>query len=154
MGYVVWLLFEVPKWYFSVVLLSPRAVLASPRSDGLLLISIVIPTIGIIGLIIGGVWGAVVRARGLLLFLMLPAASQILVAVAGLMKGQFREPSLYHLISVLLEIFVLLQIAGAGYLVFRSKGARLPATALAIFTSSYAIFASFVAAMAFTDLWV
>jgi hypothetical protein len=35
-------------------------------------------------------------------------------------------------------VFILLQIAGAGYLVFRSRGARLPGIALSVFTLSYA----------------
>ena len=49
---------------------------------------------------------------------------------------------------------MLLQIAGAGYIVWRLEGARWPAAAIAIFTSSYAFFAAFVAAMAFSDTWV
>ena len=141
MGNAVWLFFALPNWYFS-------SILESPWSGGSL---VVIPILGIISLIIGGVWGAVARRQELLIFLVLPAASQILVVVAGFMRGWIRDPSL---VGSILTVFMLLQIAGAGYLVFRSKGVRLAAAALAIFTSSYAAFASFIAMMAFRGAWL
>jgi hypothetical protein len=49
---------------------------------------------------------------------------------------------------------MLLRIVGAAYIVWWSEGARWPAAAIAIFTSSYALFAAFVAEMAFHDSWL
>ncbi len=139
MGNAIWLFFALPVWYFSTI--------AAPFSAGMLS---AIPALGIVCLIFGVVCGTLKRRLDLSMFLVLPAASQALVVVAGLMRGsltvQVSEP--------MLATFVLLQIAFAGYFVFRLKGARLPAVALAIFTSSYAFFAAFVAGMAFADRWL
>ena len=80
-------------------------------------------------------------------------ASQILVVVAGFLRGAFRyDPN--HIGAWILGIFMLLQIVGAAYIVWRLEGARWPAAAIAIFTSSYAFFAAFVASMAFSDDWL
>ena len=135
MGNAEWLFLALPMWYAGAI-------------------AMVIPAIGIAGLIIGIVWGAVARAPGLLFFLALPAASQVFVAIAGFMRGWFRNPLLQQTAGIVLLAFMLMQIAAAGYLVFRLKGARLPAIALAIFSLSYANFASLVAFMAFTEQWL
>ncbi len=84
------------------------------------------------------------------MFLLLPVASQVLVVVAGFMRGSLREEAN----QPILLAFLLLQIAVAAYFVFRLNGARLSAAALAVFTVSYALFAAFVAAMAFSDTWL
>ena len=139
MGNAVWLSFALPNWYFSALL--------APFSAGILT---AIPALGIVGLTIGAVWGLMKRRRGLLMFLLLSAASQVLVVVAGFMRGSLRDGA----DQPILLAFLLLQIVVAGFFVFRLKGARLPAAALAVFTVSYALFAAFVATMAFRDTWL
>jgi hypothetical protein len=88
-----------------------------------------------------------------LLFLLLFAASQILLVVAGFARGAFKHsPS--QGTPWIIWTFVLLQIAGAATIVWRLKGARGPAAAIAVLTSTYAFFAAFVASMALADDWV
>jgi len=139
MGNAAWLFLALPAWYFSTIL--------APFSAGVLT---AIPALGILCLAIGVVLGIVKRKTSLMIFLLLPAASQILVVIAGFMRGSLR----YDANQPILWTFLLLQIAAAGYIVWRLKGARRPAAALAVFTSSYAFFAAFVAAMAFSDTWL
>jgi hypothetical protein len=139
MGNAVWLFFALPDWYFSSIL--------APFGAGALSM---IPAAGIICLLIGGVWGAVKRRLGLLFFLLLPLLSQVLVAVAGYMRGDVGNTTS----QVVLSAFFWSQAGIAAYLVFRSKGARLPAVFLSLFCLSYAVFASFVASMSFGDVWL
>jgi len=141
MDNAVWLFLAVPAWYSSAII-SPFG--AGPLTE--------IPALGIASLAVGIVLGILSRKTSLLIFLLLPAASQILVVVAGFLRGAFRSDG--NQLSFWLSAFVLLQIACAAYLVWRLRGARRPATALAVFTSSYAFFAAFVAAMAFSDNWL
>lgn len=141
MGTAVWLFLAVPVWYSSSI--------TSPLSAGPLT---AIPAVGILSLAVGVVWGMLKRETRLVFFLLLPAASQILVVVAGFMRGAFESDSSH--LAFWTWTFMLLQIACAGYIVWRLKGARGPATALAVFTSSYALFAVFVATMAFADVWL
>lgn len=69
------------------------------------------------------------------------------------MRGAFQhDPN--QLTLWIIGTFMLLQIAGAAYLVWRLEGARLPAVAIAMFTSSYAFFAAFVGSMSFSDNWL
>jgi hypothetical protein len=137
MGNAIWLFFALPDWYFSTIL--------APFSTGVLT---VVPAVGIVALAVGAAWGVAKRRLGLSAFLVLPAASQALVVVAGFMRGTVGNA------EVIIWTFLLLQAVAAGYFVFRLKGARLPASALAVFALSYAFFASFVASMAFSDVWV
>jgi hypothetical protein len=139
MGNAIWLFFALPTWYFSSIL--------APFSAGMLSM---IPAAGIICLLVGGVWGAVKRRLGLLIFLLLPLSSQVLVAVAGLMRGEVDSETS----GVVLSAFFWSQLAVAAYFVFRLKGARLPAVLLGLFSLSYAVSASFVASMAFGDVWL
>ena len=97
--------------------------------------------------------GFVGHETSLWIFLLLPAASQTLVVVAGFLRGTLRHDP-HHVTRWVIRTFMLLQIVGAAYIVWWSEGARWPAAAIAIFTSSYAFFAAFVAAMAFSDTWV
>jgi hypothetical protein len=142
MGNALWLFWAVPSWYFATIV--------SPFSTGVLS---AIPSLGILSLAIGIVVGFARRETRLLVFLLLPATTQILVAVAGLSRGALqRDPN--HLSGWILGTFMLLQIAGAVCMVWRLGGARWPAAAIAMFTSTYALFAAFVAAMAFSDDWL
>ena len=135
----VWLFLALPKWYFSTILV--------PFSTNLLTL---IPMLGILSLAIGVLLGLLQGRRDLLLFLLLPAASQALVVISGLMRGEFPDGAS----DPYLWAFILLQVAAAGYLVFRLSGARWAATALAIFSVSYARFAALVAGMSFADIWL
>jgi hypothetical protein len=109
--------------------------------------------LGILSLAIGVVTGIAKREKRLLLFLLLPAASQILLVVAGFARGAFRH-NRSQLSLWIIWTFILLQIAGAAYLAWRLKGARVPAAATGVFTSSYAFIAAFVASMALNDDWL
>lgn len=142
MGNAIWLFWDVPFEYFSTIV--------SPFSADLLTI---VPVLGVLSLAIGVVAGIAKRERRLLIFLLPPAASQILLVVAGFNRGAFRhDPS--HLAYWIIWTFILFQIAGAAYLVWRLTGAKAPAAAMAVFTSSYAFFAAFVASMALADDWL
>lgn len=142
MGNAFWLFTVVPAWYCVTI--------ASPFGAGLLS---AIPAFGILSLAIGIVGGVAKREMRLTMFVLPIAASEILVAAAGFLRGTFRyDPN--YLVTWIVGAFVLFQIAGAAYVVWRLDGARWSAGALAIFTSSYALFAGFVAVMAFTDDWV
>ena len=142
MGNASWLFFAVPSWYWSTIF---APVGAGPLSA--------IPAIGGLSLAIGVVVGLAKRATSLWLFLLLPAASQLFVAIAGFLRGAFQhDPN--NVAGWVVCTFLLLQLVGAAYIVWRSAGARWPAAAIALFTSSYALFAAFVAGMAFADDWL
>ena len=104
-----------------------------------------------LSLLAGSIIGIVRRRRlQLLLLLVSVAVSETYVAIAGMLRGQVRGGA-----SVApLCIFLGLQVCLLGLLIYRSKGARLAATALALFCLTYALFAAFVAGMAFADDWL
>lgn len=139
MGNAIWLFFALPGLYFSSI--------HAAFSAGVLSM---IQAAGIVCLLVGGVWGAVMRRLELLIFLLLPLLSQVLVAVAGYMRGDVDSDT----IGVVLSVFFWSQVAIAAYFVFRLKGARLPAVFLSLFSLSYAVFASFIASMSFSDVWI
>ena len=142
MGNAIWLFWMVPVDYFWTIV--------SPFSTDLLTI---VPVLGILSLAIGVVTGIAKREKRLFLFLLLPAASQMLLIVAGFARGALRHnPN--HLSLWMFWTFILFQIAGAAYLAWRLKGARVPAAALGVFTSSYGFMAAFVASMALNDDWL
>jgi hypothetical protein len=141
-GNAIWLFWLVPVEYFSTIV--------APFSAGPLS---VIPALGTLSLAIGVVAGIAKREMRLLIFLLLPAASQILLVVAGFQRGAFQHDAI-QLGVWIIWTFMLLQIAGAAYVVWRLKGARGPAAAMAIFTSSYGLYAAFAASMAFHDDWL
>jgi hypothetical protein len=142
MGNAIWLFWDVPFEYFSTIV--------SPFSTDLLTI---VPVLGILSLAIGVVAGIAKREKRLLLFLLLPAASQILLVAAGFARGAFKHnPSPGP--PWIIWASILLQFLAAAYLVWRLKGARAPAAAIAVFTSSYAFMAALVASMALADDWL
>jgi hypothetical protein len=142
MSNAFWLFWAVPSWYFATI--------ASPLAAGPLT---AIPALGILCLAIGLLWGVAKRETGLLIFLMPLAASQLLVIVAGFLRGVFR-PDSYYMISWITGAFILFQIAASAYIVWRLRGARWSAAAITIFNLSYALHAGFVATMAFSDDWL
>ena len=76
--------------------------------------------------------GFVGHETSLWIFLLLPAASQTLVVVAGFLRGTLRHDP-HHVTRWVIRTFMLLQIVGAAYIVWWSEGARWPAAAIAIF---------------------
>jgi hypothetical protein len=136
MGDPVWNFLALPVTYFSTIFM--------PLSGGVVT---AVPALGVVGLIVGVIWGIVVRRRGLLLFLTLPVASHALVAVGDSMRRSLPPENGMTILCA----FLLLQLALAGYFIIRLKGARLPAAALAVFTSSYALLAAFFVMMGFPN---
>jgi hypothetical protein len=138
MGNALWFFMALAQWYFPCVL--------APFSAGPLTL---IPAVGVVCLAIGAILGMRARAPSLLFFGVLALISHAYVALAGFLRGTMHDSN-----SPMFLVFLLLQVVLAGYLVYRVKGARLPAIFLAIFTSTYAFFASFIAAMSFSDTWL
>lgn len=147
MANAIGLLVAVPLWYLLTV--------GFPLAAGALTL---VPAAGTLSLGLGVVLGAIRQRRDLLLFLLPFALSEILVGVAGAMRGQVRigeaDPALVDLVHGGLFIFMAVQVAISAYLVYLLKGARSSAIALAIFTVTYAAFAAFVATMSFSDTWL
>ena len=125
MDNAVGLFFSTPIFYFSTIL--------TPLYGGILSVA---PAIGIVCLTIGAVWGLIKRRRGLLIFLLLPIVGQVLLVAASIIRVPLHDEASFPILLA----FLFLQIAVAGYLIFRLKGARLPATLLTVFTLSYALF--------------
>jgi hypothetical protein len=141
MNNAAWLSLALPEWYFSTIL-APLG--AGPLSA--------IPAFGTACLGIGVVLGFAAGERSLFLFLIPAAITELFVAIAGAMRGLAPYDS--HILTVALSLFVGLQIILAIYLVFAMKGARLAATALALFSVTYAMFATFIAGMSITNDWL
>jgi hypothetical protein len=90
------------------------------------------------------------RERKLVAFLIPATASELLVAIAGALRGKLTEGAA----DVPLLLFIGLQLALATYLVRMTEDARRAAIFLALFSVTYALFAAFVAGMAFADTWL
>ena len=142
MNNAIWLLGALPSWFFD------RA--THPFSAGALTL---IPAIGLLSLALGVITGAIKRRRDLLWFLLPSALSQGLVAIAGIMRGQVPYSGITAL-TVGILTFMAAQFIICGYLIYRVKGARVSATALSVFSVTYATFSVFVAGMSFTDNWI
>jgi len=137
MGNAAWLFRVLPEWYFPTIF--------DPFGAGVLT---VIPAAGTICLIIGLMLTAMRPSPRLWLFLLPFLWSEAFVGFAGWQRGQF--PSAEWLILTFLGA----QVALAIGLVVYSKRAWMPAIAFALFSLSYAFFASFVAGMSFADDWL
>ena len=138
-GNALWLVSALPLY------LSP---VANPLGGDILSL---IPFIGSLALVGGAVVGIVQRRPSLLIFVVSPFISECYVAVAGALRGQLRGNAGF----VPASIFAVVQAAFLIWLItYRLKGARLAASALALFCASYAFFAWFVGAMAFADEWL
>lgn len=139
MGNALWLILALPQWYFSSLL--------TPLAAGPLTLA---PAVGALAFIAGVVDGVAIRQRRLFLFLIPFVFSEALVGIAGLLRGAAGGTAS----NFALVIFLVTQAALSGWLVYRVKGSRIPAAALAIFTLTYAAFAAFVATMSFSDTWL
>lgn len=147
MANALWLLLALPLWYFASV--------ASPFAAGALSL---VPAIGTLSLVIGLVLAFVQRRRELLLFLFPLALSELLMIIAGAMRGQVHmgqaSPALVNFANGGLFVFVAVQVAVSAYLFYLLKGARSAAAGLAIFSITYGVAAAFVAGMSFSDVWI
>ena len=139
-GNALWLLSALPLWY--------RSAVANPLRLGIFSL---IPFIGSLALVGGVVVGILQRRPLLLIFVASPVMSECYVAAAGALRGQVRGNA--GLIPA--SIFAAVQAAFLiWFLIYSLKGARLAASALALFCASYAFFAWFVGAMAFANDWL
>jgi len=109
-----------------------------------------IPFIGTVALVAGAVLGILRRRPLLFVFLLSPFLSECYVGIAGALRGQLRGNASLGPVC----IFAVIQTWLILFPVYRLKGARLPASALALFCMSYGLFAWFVGAMAFADDWL
>jgi hypothetical protein len=117
-----------------------------PSGEWLLLI----PFTGAASLLSGVVlWLRQGRPR-LYLFLFSPAASLLLVFIAGIFRGKVGG----DVATPLLVGFLAGQAAFLAYALYRCRVSWMPAVLFAYGFFAYAIFSSFVAAMAFTGQWI
>jgi hypothetical protein len=139
-GNALWLFSALPLWYVSPI--------ANPLGAGVFSL---IPFVGGLALVVGAVIGIVQRRPSLIYFVVSPFLSECYVAVAGALRGQLRGAA--GLVPA--SVFAVVQAAFLiWFLIYRLRGARLAAFALALFCASYAFFAWFVGGMAFADDWL
>ena len=139
MGNAFWLFTALPKWFFSSVL--------SPFGAGALTL---IPAIGTVCLVLGVVLAIRLRIGALWTFAIPALISQVFVAMAGYFRGAFTNSSA----GPILTGFLTIQMALSFYLVYRQRKQWPPASLLAVFNIAYALYAWFIATMAFTDQWL
>ena len=137
MNDILWLFVSTPKWF----------VLNSVRFDGPLN---ALPALGVAALVVGLILAVIRREWRLTAFLVPFFASQILLVIAGLTRGQVPQGSA----DIILYAFLALQAVLAGILIWRFRDSRLAASALAVFSLCYALFASFVATNAMANSWL
>jgi hypothetical protein len=135
------LLLTLPKTFFSA--------LAAIHTSGVAVVGLVSWT-GTIGLAVGMIEGIRRRQAKLLWLSLSPLLSHVLIASAFLLQGQIHG----KLVSWITWPFLAFQMALLSFLVFRFKGARVPAVSLSIFGMTYALFSAFISTMAFTDTWL
>ena len=140
MGDAIGLALVLPRWYLGAVL--------TPLSAGLLTF---VPAVGTLCLVAGVAIGGLRREVRLLPFTLPFALTEVLAAVAGALRGRFRD---HPTGGIVLLAFLVVQLLLPIYLAYSQKGARLPATLLAIFSVTYAAHGAFVAAMSFDDSWL
>ena len=139
MGDAVSLFFGSPKWFFSNLI--------DPFAVGVLSL---VPFVGILCLAAGVALGIRKREKSLWKFGFPFLASQVLVAVAGFLRGEVDSSQS----PIVLLTFMAVILGWSLFLVYKAKGARIPALLLAVFTVSYASYASFVSWMSFSDTWM
>ncbi|HZT35270.1 MAG TPA: hypothetical protein VFA15_05080 [Nitrososphaera sp.] len=106
-----------------------------------------VPFIGTVCFIAGVAMSIVQRKRALLFFLFPSMLSECYYAVLlGRFQGTSSETAFWFPV-----IFFSVQIALIGYIVYKVKGARTAALALAVFSLSYAFCADFISTMGATN---
>jgi hypothetical protein len=140
LGNATWLFTALPDWFFSSIL--------SPSQAGPLSL---IPSAGIVCLVVGLALTIPARGRSRLLAVLIPVLlTQAFVALAGFMRGQLATGPA----TTVIYAFFAVQLILAGILVYRAGGGRIAASFLALFSLSYAWFAGFIAGMSFTNQWL
>ncbi len=72
----------------------------------------------------------------------------VFVFIAGLFRGQVRDPGLIHAVASAVEV------AALAFMVWRLRPYWFTAGAFAVFSASLWLFALFVSSMSFTDTWL
>ncbi len=139
MGDAVWLFFGLPRWFFWN-LVDPFGV--GPLS--------IVPFVGILCLAAGVILGVRNRARFLWHFGWPVLASHAFVAVAGFLRGALEASQ----VQIVVVSFLVVILGWSLFLVYKARGSRIAALLLAVFSLSYAAYASFVSVMSFTDNWM
>jgi len=132
------LFLATPQWYFD----------AAFGADVLLFR--IFFGVGTLALVVGVVWGMLRREPRLFLFLIPLLLSQFLVAVAG----GFERQGAVAWVDPLLFLFLASQMLLCLYLIYRLEEVRRAATALSLFSITYAVHAAFVAGMSLTGDWL
>ena len=133
----LWLLLSLPNWYFSSI--------RDPLAGALAVIGV----LGTVCLVVGLSLGIAMRERRLLLFIIPFLLSELVVFVAGVMRGQLGA----EVPSAALVAFLAVQLMLSGFLIYRLTGARWAASALALFSMSYAFMATIIASMMLSEAW-
>jgi hypothetical protein len=134
---VLWLFVSTPKWFIQ------NSVNFEGPLDAL-------PTLGMAALAVGLVLTVIRREWRLSAFLVPLFASQVLLVIAGVTRGRVAQDSA----DIILYSFLALQAILAAILIWRFRDSRLAASALAVFSVCYALFASFVATNAMANSWL
>ena len=137
MNDILWLFVSTPRWF----------VLNSVRIDGPLN---ALPALGMAALLVGLILAVIRREWRLTAFLVPFFASQVLLVIASLARGRTAQSSA----DIILYAFLGLQAVLAAILIWRFRDSRLAASALAVFSLCYALFASFVATNAMANSWL
>ena len=140
MSNVIWLSFSLPLWYFSSLL--------HPFDAGFLSL---VPAIGIVCLVVGACLTFARRNTALSWVLASVLLSQVFVALAGFLRGEVSQDEQLFAVTA---TFLCVQLVCLVLLLWYSKGARAASIPLAFFGGTYALFAAFVAVMAFSDTWL
>lgn len=144
MGDAFWLLLVLPAWFAR----ASFAFISGAGSTGWLG---AVPTLGLLALVVGlGASAAVMDRRARLTwFLASPLLSEVFVAGARMFRGKVEAPTTGHATGA----FLVVQLCLCLVLIANAKGARFAAMALSVFSVCYALFATFVAGMAFRGDW-
>ncbi len=137
MGSAVWLIIATPQWFFETI--------TAPFSMSMLTL---VPSIGIVCLVLAIALGAFRRQVFLLWFLAPFLFSEIFVAIAGLFRGDLHHP------DWLLLAFLAAQLVLCGYIANVHAKRAIAAWLLVVFSMIYSLWASFIASMAFQDSWL
>jgi hypothetical protein len=134
----VWLLATLPDWFFFE--------LHDPYNGGALKL---VPALGMFGLSVGALF-AILRPRWVLLAYLLPLlGSEALVYVAGVLGPRLAvrwvDPALIG--------FLVVEAMWCGLAIRWSRGTRLAAGGFTLFCLCFALFATLLAARAFTNNW-
>jgi hypothetical protein len=134
---ILWLFVSTPKWF----------VLNSVRFDGP---RNALPAVGMAALLVGLILATMRREWRLTAFLVPFLCSQVLLVIAALAHGRISEGAA----NPILYAFLALQLVLAAILIWRFGDSRLAASALAVFSICYALFAALTATSTMAHSWL